>query len=61
MTNDRLTKLRAKLKARKGKAGFEKNCEMIEAEIARIEASLENAANEAALASEKKSRKGKPK
>jgi hypothetical protein len=59
--NNRLTKLRSKLKARKGKAGFEKNCEMIQAEIAKIEASLENTANEVALASEKKSRKAKPK
>ena len=61
MTNDRLTKLRTKLKAREGKPGYEKNCEAIKSEIARIEASRENAANEAALASEKKSRKGKPK
>ena len=34
----RLDDLRAKLKARKGKSGFEDNCKAIEAEIARLEA-----------------------
>jgi hypothetical protein len=33
----RLASLRAKLKARKGKKEYEKNCEEIEREIARLE------------------------
>lgn len=38
-TGTRLINLRAKLQARKGKPGMEKNCEAIEAEIARLEGS----------------------
>ena len=33
----RLQKLRDKLRARQGKAGYEKNCETLAAEIARLE------------------------
>ena len=33
----RLLKLRGMLAAREGKAGYEKNCEAIKAEIARLE------------------------
>lgn len=36
---DRLLKLRAKLKAREGIPGYEKNCKAIEAEIKRLEKS----------------------
>lgn len=38
-TGARLTQLRAKLAAREGKPGMEKNCEAIKAEIARLEGS----------------------
>ena len=36
-TGTRLTQLRAKLAAREGKPGMEKNCEAIKTEIARLE------------------------
>jgi len=35
---NRIDQLKKKLNARKGVAGYEKNCEMIEAEIARLTA-----------------------
>ena len=38
--NERIEQLRAKLKARNGIKGFEKNCEAIRTEIARLEAIL---------------------
>lgn len=37
MTSDRLSKLQALLRARSGIAGYEKNCEAIREEIARLE------------------------
>lgn len=36
----RLQKLRDKLRARQGKAGYEKNCEALALEIARLEGKL---------------------
>lgn len=39
---DRLSKLRKKLTSRTGIPGYEKNCEMIKAEIARLEAMTSN-------------------
>lgn len=39
----RLTDLKAKLKARQGKSGFEENCQALKAEIAVLEAKERNA------------------
>lgn len=38
----RIDDLKAKLKARTGKPGYEKNCEEIRAEIAKLEARFPN-------------------
>lgn len=45
-TGTRLVKLRKKLAARAGVPGYEKNCELLQAEIARLESSTVGPASE---------------
>lgn len=44
-TGSRLMKLRRKLAAREGTPGYEKNCEALRAEIARLEGSTQQPAS----------------